>query len=229
MPLRCVVTAGPTYEPLDRVRRLTNFSTGRLGSTLAARLAEDGHEVVLFLGAMSVHRAIFPSNCHVLEYSTGADLARQLEALSTQPVAAVFHAAAVSDFTFGKIWMRNRDGGLEEVAAGKVSSEEGVLHAELLPTPKILGRLRGWFPESLVVGWKYEVDGNRSSAIEKGRQQIAANRTDGCAVNGPAFGDGFGLLPQRGETRFLTDSGQLCALLSKWVLTFDPPSRSREG
>ena len=33
--MRCIVTAGPTYEPLDEVRRLTNFSTGRLGIELA--------------------------------------------------------------------------------------------------------------------------------------------------------------------------------------------------
>src|SRR5687768_14363623 len=36
--VNCVITAGPTYEPLDEVRRLTNFSTGRLGSELATYL-----------------------------------------------------------------------------------------------------------------------------------------------------------------------------------------------
>ena len=33
--MNCIVTCGPTYEPLDEVRRLTNFSTGRLGTELA--------------------------------------------------------------------------------------------------------------------------------------------------------------------------------------------------
>jgi len=37
--MNCIVTAGPTYEPLDDVRRLTNFSTGRLGTELANFLA----------------------------------------------------------------------------------------------------------------------------------------------------------------------------------------------
>jgi len=41
--MRCIVTAGPTYEPLDKVRRLTNFSSGRLGSELGDFLTDRGH------------------------------------------------------------------------------------------------------------------------------------------------------------------------------------------
>ena len=48
--MNCIVTAGPTYEPLDDVRRLTNFSTGRLGTELANYLAARGHNVILLLG-----------------------------------------------------------------------------------------------------------------------------------------------------------------------------------
>ena len=40
--MKCIVTAGPTYEPLDKVRRLTNFSTGQLGTELANHLAGQG-------------------------------------------------------------------------------------------------------------------------------------------------------------------------------------------
>jgi len=54
--MRCLVTAGPTYEPLDAVRRLTNFSTGRLGSELAAFLAAHGHKVRLLLGEQATFR-----------------------------------------------------------------------------------------------------------------------------------------------------------------------------
>jgi phosphopantothenoylcysteine synthetase/decarboxylase len=48
--MNCIVTAGPTYEPLDDVRRLTNFSTGRLGTELANFLAARGHKVILLIG-----------------------------------------------------------------------------------------------------------------------------------------------------------------------------------
>src|ERR1039458_3880990 len=54
--MHCIVTAGPTYEPLDEVRRLTNFSTGRLGSELVNFLAARGHEVTLLIGEQATWR-----------------------------------------------------------------------------------------------------------------------------------------------------------------------------
>ena len=48
--MNCIVTAGPTFEPLDDVRRLTNFSTGRLGTELANFLTARGHHVTLLIG-----------------------------------------------------------------------------------------------------------------------------------------------------------------------------------
>src|ERR1700730_630479 len=48
--MRVVVTCGPSYEPIDEVRRITNFSTGELGSLLANHLAKAGCEVVCFRG-----------------------------------------------------------------------------------------------------------------------------------------------------------------------------------
>ena len=48
--MKCIVTAGPTYEELDDVRRLTNFSTGTLGTELANYLVDHGHEVELLRG-----------------------------------------------------------------------------------------------------------------------------------------------------------------------------------
>src|SRR5436190_11537692 len=56
MPMRCIVTAGPTYESLDNVRRLTNFSTGRLGSELVNFLDSRGHEVLLLIGQQATYR-----------------------------------------------------------------------------------------------------------------------------------------------------------------------------
>ena len=44
--VNCIITAGPTFEPLDEVRRLTNFSSGKLGSQLADFLAAQGHRVL---------------------------------------------------------------------------------------------------------------------------------------------------------------------------------------
>ena len=58
--MNCIVTAGPTFEPLDDVRRLTNFSTGRLGTELANFLAARGHKVTLLIGETATYAGELP-------------------------------------------------------------------------------------------------------------------------------------------------------------------------
>jgi phosphopantothenoylcysteine decarboxylase/phosphopantothenate--cysteine ligase len=114
-------------------------------------------------------------------------------------VDALFHTAAVSDFRFGTVWARSGPGDLVEVKAGKISSRlEGFL-VELVPTPKIILELRDWFPSACLVGWKYEVDGDRLAAMARAGEQIQASRTDACVVNGPAYGSGFGVVSATGH------------------------------
>jgi phosphopantothenoylcysteine decarboxylase/phosphopantothenate--cysteine ligase len=212
--MNCVVTAGPTYESLDNVRRLTNFSTGRLGSELAAFLESRGHQATLLIGEQATYRGERKAN-RVETYTTTSNLADWLQKLAQGPVDAVFHAAAVSDFTFGKIWHRSPSGELTEAKSGKISTREGTLLAELVPTPKIIAGLRDWYPKSLLVGWKFEVEGDRGSVLRAAEKQLADCRTDACVANGPAYGSGFGLLQKSGELTTLTDSTALFEVLDQ--------------
>lgn len=202
--MRCVVTAGPTYERLDDVRRLTNFSTGRLGVELAGFLKARGHEVVLLVG----EQAIWPGERRAAEvqvFSTTQDLLERFERLGGAGVGAVFHAAAVSDFTFGGVFERTPTGELRSLREGKVSTRQGTLLAELVPTPKVISRLRDFYPMARIVGWKFEVDGDRASVLAKARQQITENRTDACVANGRAYGEGFGVVTADGACRHAAD------------------------
>src|SRR5438552_8169714 len=180
--MSCIVTAGPTFEPLDVVRRLTNFSTGRLGSELVNFLAARGHEVTLLIGQQATYRGERRAR-QVETFDTTANLRERLRDLAGQSVEAVFHAAAVSDFAFGKIWTRSAQGELREIKSGKLSTRERTLLAELVPTPKIISELREWFPQARLVGWKYEVDGDRPGVIRLAEKQIAECRTDACVAN----------------------------------------------
>src|ERR1700739_2127359 len=101
--MNCVVTAGPTIEPLDEVRRLTNFSTGRLGSELARHLGAGGQEVLLINSEQTTYQGGIKAD-RVETFTTTTYLSERLRALSAQGAGAVFHAAAVSDFTFGKVF-----------------------------------------------------------------------------------------------------------------------------
>jgi phosphopantothenoylcysteine synthetase/decarboxylase len=213
--MNCIVTAGPTYEPLDEVRRLTNFSTGRLGTELANFLVARGHKVVLLIGEM----ATFPGErkAHKVElFSTAADLQEKFRLLSGKKADAIFHAAAVGDFSFGRVFEPNEAGKLSEIkGVKKFSTRQGKLLAELVPTPKVIAGLRGLFPHALIAGWKFEADGKRTDVIAAGRKQLADCSTDLCVVNGPAYGEGFGLIGKTGAPAHLANPPLLFDALEK--------------
>ncbi len=214
--MKCVVTAGPTFENLDQARRLTNFSTGRLGTELANFLSARGHDVTLLLGEQSTHCGERNASS-IVRFTTTADLSAKLQAAAKQQCDAVFHAAAVSDFMFGKVWSREVSGELTEVTSGKFSTRDGTLLAELVPTPKIIASLRDWFLTARIVGWKYQVDGDRASVLKSAQEQILASRTDACVANGPAYGRSFGLLTADEKLTDVRGSEELFSALEKLI------------
>jgi phosphopantothenate---cysteine ligase (CTP) len=211
--MNCIVTAGPTYEPLDDVRRLTNFSTGRLGSELANFLVARGHRLTLLISAQATHGGERHAQ-RVEMFTTTDSLREKLQALSGPTVDAVFHVAAVSDFRFGRIQLQSPRGKLTEIKSRKIPTGEGTLLAELVPTRKIIANLRAWFPLAKLVGWKFEAEGGRVEAIRTAERQLRQFLTDACVANGPAYGEGFGLITARGNEH-LPNPPQLFNALEK--------------
>ncbi|HEY1171375.1 MAG TPA: phosphopantothenoylcysteine decarboxylase [Verrucomicrobiae bacterium] len=185
--MRIVITCGPSYEPVDEVRRLTNFSTGELGVLLANRLTADGHEVFCLKGEAATYAGACRAH-HLISFSTNDNLLANLQAISKQgEIGAVLHCAALCDFKVKQV--QNATG--EKLTERKVSSRAGDLTIVLEPASKVISHLRRLFPEARIIGWKYELDGTREDALAKGRKQIEENATDLSVVNGRAFGKGF--------------------------------------
>ncbi len=213
--MNCIVTAGPTYEPLDDVRRLTNFSTGRLGTELANFLVARGHQVTLLISAQATYGGERGAQ-RVVGFTTTADLRERLQALAAKNVNAVFHTAAVSDFRFGRIRLQSPHGKLTEIKSKKIPTGEGALVVELVPTQKIITELRAWFPSAKLVGWKFEAEGKRPDAIQAAEQQLLQCLTDACVANGPAYGEGFGLITRSSHVP-LADPPKLFDALERWM------------
>ncbi len=87
--------------------------------------------------------------------------------------------------------------------------------AELEPTPKLIGELRGWFPEAVLVGWKYEVEGDRAGVVSLAARQVAECRTNACVANGPAYGTGFGVVRSDGSCMHQPDGSALFKALEE--------------
>lgn len=213
--MNCLVTAGPTYEPLDRVRRLTNSSTGELGIRLSQALMEAGHRVVLLLGELSSYPER-PRADVVRRFGTTEELAQRLQQCAEEEsCGAVFHAAAVSDFRPGAIWHGTAPGQGQRMQSGKIPSDLQPLWMELLSTPKLIERLRNWFPRAWIVGWKYVVDGTPAEALAAGWTQIRGCHTNACVVNGPAYGVGFALLEPGRPIQSFADRSSLARALAE--------------
>jgi phosphopantothenate---cysteine ligase (CTP) len=211
--MRIVITSGPSYEPLDKVRRLSNFSTGELGTLLAESFAEAGHSVVCFRGVASTFAApMWP--VEVTPFTTNSALVAGLQALpAREEVAIVFHAAALCDFRIKEV----TDEQGVAIHADKVPSRSGLLKLTLEPAPKVIASLRRMFPASIIVGWKFELDGTPASVVAKGRQQMDDCLTDACVLNGDAYGSGFGMISRSGEQTHLPDKVALCRFLLDWA------------
>jgi phosphopantothenoylcysteine synthetase/decarboxylase len=178
---RALVTAGGTREPIDGVRFITNFSSGTTGAALADAFAAAGWEVTL----VRAHDAVRPASSAVAQvpYSSVADLddACRRE-LGARAYDAVVHAAAVSDFVVGAVVVD----GVRHAAplAGKLDSAHG-LSVELVPSPKILPRLRGYGRNDavVVVGFKLTNGATTDEATTAVRRQFETAGVDAVVHN----------------------------------------------
>lgn len=210
--MKVVVTCGPSFEPIDQARRVTNFSTGRLGIALSNVFTARGWEVACLKGEQATCADPLHAR-RVLPFSTNDDLAAKLASLAGEGGwDAVFHAAALCDFRVERVL--NERG--EAMASPKFSSREGRLNLVLAPAAKVLPRLRDLFPQARVVGWKYELAGTRAEAFAKAQSQLIECHTDACVLNGAAYGSGFAFrTPSSVHT--CADSDALAAWLVCWL------------
>ena len=213
-----LITAGPASAPIDEVRRITNFATGEIGVRLAEALTAQGFEPHLFRARGAMHNEV-PSGAVLHEFETNNDLARALEEVAktcVDKVRAVFHAAALSDYSVRSV--RGPDGSLAN--ARKIPGDLPQIQLVLEPATKVLPRLRGWFPRAWIVGWKYELAGSREEAIDRARGQLGQRCTDATVVNGAAYGSGFGLLEDDQSPRHFANKRELAQFLASRAATF---------
>lgn len=150
-PLRFLVTAGGTREPLDPVRYLGNRSSGKMGHAIADEAARRGHQVTLVTtSSLPVHPAV-----KMLPVETAREM---LEAVEGVEADVAVMAAAVADFRpVGE-------------SASKIARESGLDRVELVPNPDILATVVAREPRPFVVGFAAET-GDVGRAVEKARDK----------------------------------------------------------
>lgn len=168
--MRILITTGATREPIDRVRFLSNISTGGTGARIAESLTTRGHSVTVLHG----EGAIVPRQIQaVSSFSSTADLDAKLRTLlETGQFDAVIQCAAVSDY--------RPDTAIE----GKLTSDASELVVRLVPTPKLLPKLKSHAPNAIsVIGFKLTAGANESARAAAVAKLFAAGTVDAVIQN----------------------------------------------
>ncbi|HBR50218.1 MAG TPA: bifunctional phosphopantothenoylcysteine decarboxylase/phosphopantothenate--cysteine ligase CoaBC [Nitrospira sp.] len=161
---RVLVSAGPTQEPLDPVRFLSNRSSGKMGYAIAEAVCARGGEVVLVTGPSALTP---PSGVTTVHVNTASEMADALSR-NFSSCTVLIMAAAVADF-------RPR-----VTAPGKLKKQgKSVIELELEATPDILAMLSARRTSQVVVGFAAETEQVLSHAKDKlkgkGLDLIVAN------------------------------------------------------
>ena len=213
-----VITTGPASAPIDEVRRMTNFATGEIGALLAEALAARGFQPILLRAHGATHTQV-PSGALLHEFTTNQDLAVALQNLAETRAAgirAIFHAAALTDYTVTAV--QGPDGCLLD--SPKIPGHLPRLHLVLEPSAKILPLLREWFPQAWIVGWKYELTGSGEEAADMARAQLTHSHCDATVLNGPAYGPGFALLEDKQPPSHYPTKRELAQILASRAEAF---------
>ena len=172
---RVVITAGPTREPIDPVRYISNHSSGKMGVALAASAWRRGADVVLIAGPVTVQT---PTGVCVHHVETTEEMTKVVE--RELPAADVLvMAAAPADFRAA------------EPARSKIKKNSRPSALALVPTPDVLVQTTGVRkPGAIIVGFALETD----DAVSHGRAKLAAKALDLIVVNDAREpGAGFGV------------------------------------
>lgn len=194
--LRVLVTAGPTQEPLDPVRYLTNHSSGKMGYAIAQAAAARGATVTLVSGSTALPK---PDYVDFVPITTAADMFIAVTARAAEQ-DIIIKAAAVADYT------------PQTTADDKIKKSDGEMSIPLKRTQDILGylgnhRQAGQF----LCGFSMETQ----NMLENSRKKLEKKHVDMIAANNvKVAGAGFS-----GDTNVLTlitaDRMEELPLLSK--------------
>lgn len=144
--MKILITGGGSEEPIDTVRYITNFSTGKTSCFLAEKFAEAGNDVTLLTAEKAVHPAKDAPNLKTVFYRTFSDLSANLKNLcAAQAFDAVIHAAAVSDYSVSSIIVDGKEFLPEQIAKVPSGLE---LTVKMKKNPKLVDSIKGWAKES---------------------------------------------------------------------------------
>jgi phosphopantothenoylcysteine decarboxylase/phosphopantothenate--cysteine ligase len=160
-----LITAGPTREPIDPVRYISNRSSGKMGYALAEAALRRGAKVILISGPTALTA---PATIELVPVETAAEM-RDAVIRRLANATVIIKAAAVSDYT------------VKRPAPEKIKHGSGPVVLELEPTTDIVAEVakRKASPDQIVVGFAAET----TNVIENARRKLVGKALHAIVVN----------------------------------------------
>ncbi len=159
-----LITAGPTREPIDPVRYLSNRSSGKMGYALADVAAGHDNRVILVSGPTDIN---VPDNVDFIPVETAEEMYLAVEKYINKADVAIF-AAAVADYT------------PETVVDQKIKKSDDTLSLKLVRTKDILGSAREVFGfDGVLVGFAAETE----NVLQNARKKLLKKQCDFVVAN----------------------------------------------
>jgi phosphopantothenoylcysteine synthetase/decarboxylase len=179
---KILITAGPTWVPIDDVRVISNTSSGEMGTLLAKEARACGMDVDVILGPVTYCESL--KGMRVERFKYFDELLRLISStLARKPYDVILHAAAVSDY-------------LLKPVPGKISSANLQLILRLTPAPKLIDLMRRLNPKALLVMFKLEGEVTDAVLLKRALEAmkkasadlVVANRFEGGHYRGFILG-----------------------------------------
>lgn len=152
---KILITAGPTWVPIDSVRVISNIATGKTGISLAKEAARQGFKVTLFLGP--VYDSCLNESIKIIRFKFFEELRNKIKReLCLKKYDYVIHSAAVSDFKPIRIFK------------GKIDSQRAI-SLKLKPLPKIFRDIQRVSPQTKLVVFKLETGVSDNTLIQRAK------------------------------------------------------------
>ncbi|MDF2533880.1 MAG: hypothetical protein K0R18_37 [Bacillales bacterium] len=209
--MNILITAGGTKEAIDKVRHITNMSSGSLGREIAAyATTKESIKEIHFVGPKEAFPKVKFGDMQAVDKYVGyvvdsvEDLSSTLEKiLTTKKIDVVIHSMAVSDYTVDYVCnLEDMVNGIFEYMSvdteccpadvidyikkgefridtnSKMSSKSEDPIIKLTPTQKVIGNIKKWAPDTVLVGFKLLENVSDDELIKVARQQMHKNKCD---------------------------------------------------
>jgi phosphopantothenoylcysteine decarboxylase / phosphopantothenate---cysteine ligase len=170
--LRFLITAGPSREQIDRVRFISNPSSGKMGMAFAEEIISRGGSATIINGKSTVKT---PIGAQVIDVTTANDFVNAMKSeisnSQTGKYNVLISSAALADFT------------VTQKKEQKISSNTDSLQINLIPTPKLIKEARKIDKDLYIVAFKAETDINCEDLVNKAHTRLLEAKTNLVVAN----------------------------------------------